>query len=500
MDVEFLRHKYEDRHDGVITKAKFKLGVRHIQVVYMFVCSFAMGALRSSNSIAILSVAQQSRNNGSYLQNHNWDKRIQGTVLSSFLVGYASAMLPAELYLKEVDDKFIMAAVLLINGGLTAAMPTIVKKGGWIAVSNGEFLMGITQACLSPVNLNLISKWLPPSERSLCGFLIQGAIILGTIIALPVSGIISESRLGWELIFYSQAMMTLSTATLWVLLTSSTPETHHAIGDTEKEYIRRSLSCYRQNKLHKPWRNILQTKQFWAIASAHTAANVLYVFFLVELSSFLVSMDLSIKNSGTQTALPFVGMWVVYLLTSPTIELIYGIGNVNYLFDVKYFRKIVNGFGSLGIVIGLLTLPYLVPSWNHLGLITLVGTFSLLGIQYSGFLENHKDMTQNYSNTLLVLSNIVSSAVAALVPVLTAAIVNVDEGDLNRWKIIFRLLAGFYVICNVVYTLCANSDRQEWDRSAKTKFGYCNALTNLELDEINQTTRLDCQREDDTSV
>lgn len=37
-------------------------------------------------------------------------------------------MLPAELYLKEVDDKFIMAAVLLINGGLTAAMPTIVKK------------------------------------------------------------------------------------------------------------------------------------------------------------------------------------------------------------------------------------------------------------------------------------------------------------------------------------------------------------------------------------
>lgn len=37
-------------------------------------------------------------------------------------------LVPAELYLKRVVDKLILIAVLLINGGLAAAMPTIVNK------------------------------------------------------------------------------------------------------------------------------------------------------------------------------------------------------------------------------------------------------------------------------------------------------------------------------------------------------------------------------------
>lgn len=54
--------------------------------------------------------------------------RTQGTILSSFLFGYALVLVPAELYLKRVVDKLILIAVLLINGGLAAAMPTIVNK------------------------------------------------------------------------------------------------------------------------------------------------------------------------------------------------------------------------------------------------------------------------------------------------------------------------------------------------------------------------------------
>ncbi|XP_045772827.1 putative inorganic phosphate cotransporter [Maniola jurtina] len=487
MDVEFIRHKFEDSYDGVLTKTKFKLGVRHLQMLYMFVCSLVLGMLRGSNGIGVLAIADYTRKNDTYVPIHNWDMRIQGTVLSSFLFGYALILVPAELYLKQVVDKLILTAVLLINGGVAAAMPTIVNKGGWVAVCNAQFLMGMTQACLTPVNLKLISNWLPPGEREIFGFIIQGAILLGTIISLPISGLLTESRLSWELVFYSQAMMTLSMAVIWGLLTASSPERHQAIGDTEKEFIRESLAGYRQKKLQRPWQRILQTKQFWALAVAHSAANVLFVFFLFEIPAFLQSLQLSIRICSWQAALPFAAMWMVHAMTAPAVELIYRFGYINYLFDVKYFRKIINGLGSCGIIIGLTILPSLVSNWNHLGVIVLIGTLGLVGLQFSGFLENHKDMTQNYPGTLMVMTSAVASVTGALVPLVSGLVIGDDVTNLSRWRVVFMSLAGFCVVCCVVYSMFASSSRQPWDGTIKQKFGYSNDATNLELEELSET-------------
>lgn len=64
--------------------------------------------------------------------------------------------------------------------------------------------------------------------------------------AFPVAGAISASALGWELVFYSLAMMTLSAAAVWALLTAGRPADHPAVGDKEKEFIDEALKCYKQ--------------------------------------------------------------------------------------------------------------------------------------------------------------------------------------------------------------------------------------------------------------
>ncbi|XP_045448058.1 putative inorganic phosphate cotransporter [Melitaea cinxia] len=487
MDVEFIRHKYEDSYDGVITRAKFKIGVRHVQMIYMILCSLTMGMMRSSNSIAIIAVADDTMNNKTIVPIHDWDRRIQGTILSSFFFGYALLLLPAEVFLKQVGDKLILTAVLLINGALSAAMPTIVNKGGWIAVCNAEFLTGMTQACLTPINQQLISNWLPPNERRLFGNLIQGAILLGTIIALPISGLLSQAQLGWELIFYTEAMITLSMAAMWVLLTASTPDRHQAMGDTEKEFIKQALACYKKKKLQKPWRRILKSKGFWAVASAHSAASATFVFFLVNIPAFLFSFNSSLKTSCWQTSLPLVSAWAVYILTSPTIDIIYRIGYADFLFDIKYFRKIINGLGSSGIFIGLTILPSLASHWDHWGVIMLIGTLGSLGLQFSGFLRNISDMTQNYAGTVVMMSSIVSSVVGALVPLISGFIIGNDSKDIERWRMVFLTIASFNVGCNIIYTVFASNERQDWDDVGKQKFGYSNDVTNLELEELSHT-------------
>lgn len=66
------------------------------------------------------------------------------------------------------------------------------------------------------------------------------------IVALLVAGMLNETRLAWELLFYAQAMTTLSMAAIWGLLTATSPDEHQAVGDSEKEYIKEAIACYRK--------------------------------------------------------------------------------------------------------------------------------------------------------------------------------------------------------------------------------------------------------------
>lgn len=61
-------------------------------------------------------------------QIHNWDGKIQGTILSSFFFGYAVMLLPSELFLGKIGGKILTTAILVINGAICVAMPTIVNK------------------------------------------------------------------------------------------------------------------------------------------------------------------------------------------------------------------------------------------------------------------------------------------------------------------------------------------------------------------------------------
>ncbi|CAK1579849.1 unnamed protein product [Parnassius mnemosyne] len=506
MYVEFLKYKFQDSYEGVITKTKFKIGVRHVQMLYMFLGSVVMGGMRGCIGIEILAIVDSTRRNDSYIQIHDWDRRVQGTIISSFFFGYAVMLLPAELYLKSFGDKFVITSVLLINGALSAAMPTIVNRGGWAAMCNAHFLMGMTQACISPVNQALLSKWLPPIERNPFGCLIDTGLYLGIIAALPLSGLLSETRLGWELIFYSQAIMTLSMAAMWGLLTASSPDEHQAVGDSEKEYIKETLACYRMKRLQKPWRNILRSRQIWAIVCAHAASNILFVFYLVDIPLYLKSKGLSLKECAQQTMLAVIALWFMYTTTTPTVDWFFKTGFITYICDVTYARKFVNALGAFSIVIGLLILPNITVEWPYIRLTVLIAILGILGFQYTGFLENLRDISQNYCGTLIVVSSSFASILAAVTPLLHGFILSTEVEDANRWRILFSSLAIVYAFCNIIYTVFGSSDRTDWDDIGKNKFGYHNSAiadndTNeLELHETNHSDTKLSKLEADTAM
>ncbi|KAJ2948845.1 hypothetical protein O0L34_g5771 [Tuta absoluta] len=504
MDVEFLAHQFEDGYDGVVVKTKFSLGVRHLQVAYMFVCAASLGVLRASTGVAVLAMNDVSRRNDTYIQIYEWDGKIQGAILSSFLFGYALMLVPAEVLTRKAKTcgKHVLTVVLLSSGALAVAMPTIVKKGGWIALCNAQLWMGATQACLSPANQSLLAQFLLPNEKGIFSTIVNSGTIVGILIGLPISAMISEHRLGWELIFYSQAMLTLSVGVMWVLLTASTPDQHEAMGDTEKEFIKETLSNLKKRSLQVPWINILQSRQFWATTCAHAASNALFVFFLYCVPVFLVTCGITLRESSWVSILPFIAL-ILRVMTSPTIDWFCRTMRLSFQVNLSYIRKLINAVGACAVVAGLFSLPNLSPTWYRLSVVVLVGILGMLGFQFSGFLESYKDLSENYHGSLFILSRAFASLCAALVPVIVGVVLGDDFSNKNRWHVIFLVLASGYAICNIVYTVFGSSNRQFWDGGnvLKDKFGYHNNMldTQMELEELSQT-KLTSENEFDNSA
>lgn len=63
---------------------------------------------------------------------------------------------------------------------------------------------------------------------------------LGTVIALPFSGILAE-ELGWESVFYVQGGLGAIWCVLWIFLVFDSPQEHPRIHPAERQLFDRSM-------------------------------------------------------------------------------------------------------------------------------------------------------------------------------------------------------------------------------------------------------------------
>ncbi|KPI98330.1 Putative inorganic phosphate cotransporter [Papilio xuthus] len=489
MDVEFLKYKFRDGYNGVITKTKWRVGVRHVQVTYMLLCAAALGALRASAGVALLALTDTSRRNDSYVQMTAGGEGERGAALWAFFSGYALALLPAELYLPRLGDKFVITAVLLINGSLTALMPTIVNKGSWTALCNAYFLMGMTQPCIAPVNRALLDNWLPPIERQTAACIIDTGSYVGMIVALPASGWLSGSRLGWELIAYAQATLALSLAVLWALLTAASPEQHHACPDAEREYIKEASAGYRKKMQRVPWRSMLRCRRVAGLALAHAANNALFVFYLVDVPLYLKSTGLSLQQCGVQAMMPFICLLTLFATTAPALRCLLKSNLMAHLFNVTYTKIVVNVLGSVPIVAGLAMSPNMPEQWSYLRLCVLTVTLGLLAFQYSGFIENVRDLSENYRGMLIAITSAFASVLGAAVPLVTGIILRNHQNETDAWRVVFCCMAGLYGVCSTAGGAAGGAGFALWDRTGGRDFAYHN--TGLSPEDASQLELLD---------
>lgn len=316
--------------------------------------------------------------------------------------------------------------------------------------------------CQVPCTHALLAKWIPPQERSRMGAVVYAGAQFGTIISMPLSGLLAEHS--WPSIFYVFGLVGViwSIAFLWTV--SEDPSSSPKISVEEKNYINTALwgSGTADKSPAIPWKSIATSMPFYAILFAHVsllekqltfsdldsdafylqmAQNYGYEFLMTELPTYMkqilrfsikeVSPSLNIflfenldteaafsfnKQNGILSSVPYLGMWISSIFLSMIADWLITTNKCS----ITVTRKILNGIGQYGPAICLAVVSY--TGCNRvLTVFLLTIGISMNGAIYSGFKVrfsemidrnwskslqiNHLDISPRFAGILMAISN-----------------------------------------------------------------------------------------------
>ncbi|XP_038210030.1 putative inorganic phosphate cotransporter, partial [Zerene cesonia] len=438
----------------------YGFGIRHLQMLCMCLNMVALFIARGSMGVAVLAMTDPNRQKDSKVEIYEWDKKTQGIVLSSFFWGYMIMQVPAGILSKRFGGKMVLLVALLTNGFICGFLPSVIKVGGWPIVCACRMVMGLSQACLYPASHTLLGRWLPEHERTSYAGIVYGGSQIGIVIAMPLSGLLAASAMGWKLIFYTISAIMFANAFIWYFFAASTPGQHRLMSVREREYIESGLNTTTSKSFHTPWRCILTTKAFWAVLAAHVGCSIVYILFFVDMPTYLEKgLKISLTNSATLSALPYIGMLIGNIVSSVVCEKIFNKGFLRLV----TLRRLFNSIGVAGVTVGLVGLSCIGPESKTLAIVMLTVTLTLCGFLSAGFIMSHLDLSPNYAGVMLSLTNFITTMGAVCTPIVTSLILRNDPTDVGRWRIVFLATAVVGVISNTLYVLFIRADRQEWD-------------------------------------
>ncbi|KAL2718943.1 putative inorganic phosphate cotransporter isoform X3 [Vespula squamosa] len=444
-----------------------------------------------------------------------WDSKKQGYLLSSFFYGYVITQIPFGILAKRYGSKYFLGIGMLINSLFGLLVPVSAHWGfPWLMVV--RFIQGLGEGPIVPCTHALLAKWIPPNERSRMGAFVYAALLyipihlesressgyfnasnhcvllatmelesqewtflvltyplflmthsaqFGTVISMPLSGLLSEYGFsgGWPSIFYVFGAVGTIWCIAFLIMIYEDPESHPHISEDEKKYILSALwGNAGASSPPVPWKSIVTSMPFWAILMAHMGQNYGYETLMTELPTFMKQiLHFDIKSNGTVSSLPYLAMWIFSMLISHVADWMISTERFNHTVT----RKIINSIGQYGPAIALVAASYTgCNPWLTIGLLTIgVG---LNGGIYSGFKVNHLDISPRFAGVLMSFTNCLANLAGLLAPIIAGHII-VGTPTQHKWRIVFMISAGVYVVCATVYVIFGSGERQSWDNPDK---------------------------------
>ena len=176
-----------------------------------------------------------------------WTKLVQGQLLGTFFIGYASMMPLGGMLATNLPPSKLIGAAMLVSSVLALAMPA-AAHGGVQLFSALRIVQGVVQGVMWPSYAAMWTRWAPPAERSTMSSFPQCGGYVGNIVFAAVIGwqIDRDEGMvlgGWAAAFRFSAVIGLGWSILWLILVRDSPAKQPGCGVTERGFIESALAA-----------------------------------------------------------------------------------------------------------------------------------------------------------------------------------------------------------------------------------------------------------------
>ncbi len=409
---------------------------RYTVVLLSFLAVFVCYIDRVNISVAIIPMAADL----------GWSRQTQGSVLSSFFLGYLLLQVAGGRLADRFGGKAVLAAGVLLWSLFTMLTPPAAQLGLTVLLVT-RVLMGMGEAVTFPSIYTLYSRWVPLTERSRAVGLANSGIPLGTVFALLATPVIVQS-LGWPWAFYLFGAVGVLWYLVWHVKVTAHPADHPRISAEELATIEDGTTP-RRDADRVPWRALLSSSAVWAIIVAHFCNNWSLYVLLSWLPTF-VNQGLGVDYAavGWVTMIPHVASFLFLNVAGSVADRLIARG-----MDVGRVRKLMQTVGFGGIASALLVVGQVESAWMAIAVMT-VGS-ALGAFVTGGFAVNHMDIAPRHAGTLMGITNTAGTIPGVIGVYVSGLILDVT----GSWALVFQVAAGITLVGLVVFLLFASGKR-----------------------------------------
>ncbi|KAL7158758.1 hypothetical protein ABFS83_02G164500 [Erythranthe nasuta] len=412
-----------------------KFPKRWLMVLLCFAAFLLCNMDRVNMSIAILPMSKE----------FNWDSATVGLIQSSFFWGYLLTQIVGGIWADKVGGKLVLGFGVVWWSIATILTPIAAKLGLPFLLVMRAF-MGIGEGVAMPAMNNLLSKWIPVSERSRSLALVYSGMYLGSVTGLAFSPILIH-KFGWPSVFYSFGSLGSIWFAIWLSKAHSSPKDDPNLNLAEKELILGG-SVSKEPVTEIPWKKILSKAPVWALIISHFCHNWGTFILLTWMPTYYNQvLKFNLTESGLLCVLPWltmavfanIGGWIADTLISKGLS-------------ITTVRKIMQSIGFLGPAFFLSQLSKV--KTPALAVLCMSCSQGLDAFSQSGLYSNHQDIGPRYAGVLLGLSNTAGVLAGVFGTAATGYIL--QKGS---WDDVFKVAVVLYIIGTLVWNLFATGEK-----------------------------------------
>ncbi|XP_022635622.1 ascorbate transporter, chloroplastic isoform X2 [Vigna radiata var. radiata] len=412
-----------------------KFPKRWVVVLLCFAAFLLCNMDRVNMSIAILPMSQE----------FNWNSATVGLIQSSFFWGYLLTQILGGIWADKLGGKLVLGFGVVWWSMATILTPIAARIGLPCLLIMRAF-MGIGEGVAMPAMNNMLSKWIPVSERSRSLALVYSGMYLGSVVGLAFSPLLIQ-KFGWPSVFYSFGSLGSIWFALWLRKAYSSPKDDPDLGIEEKRLILEgNVSNAPVSSI--PWKLILSKAPVWALIISHFCHNWGTFILLTWMPTYYNQvLKFNLTESGLLCVLPWltmaafanIGGWIADTLVRKGVS-------------ITAVRKIMQSIGFLGPAFFLSQLSHVrTPAMAVLCMACSQGSDAF---SQSGLYSNHQDIGPRYAGVLLGLSN--TAGVLAGVFGTAATGLILQRGS---WNDVFKVAVALYIIGTLVWNIFSTGEK-----------------------------------------